>query len=71
MSRKIRDPIWVSTVKKVDPGEYRRRVWASTEKGFGQVPEKGSGKYRKSSRRVLGKAPGEYRRRFRTSTGNG
>ena len=47
------------------PGEYRRRVRASTGEGSGQVPEKGSGKYRKW------RNSGKYRRRVRVSTGKG
>ena len=77
MSRKIRDLIQASTGEWWNSGEYGEGsgqvpknggIQASTEEGSERVPEKGSGKYRKSSGRVSEKGPGEYRRRFRAST---
>ena len=56
--RKIKgDPITMS-------GKIRDLIRASTGEGFGQVPEKVSGKYRKMVEfwQVPKKGPGEYRK---------
>ena len=63
-------------VSEKGPGEYRKRVWASTRKGFGRVPGKVESKRLSEKGRIRvstgeGSNPGKYQKKVWASTGKG